>query len=241
MTNTDQLAHAFSAANCRLGVELFKNWEYAEGRECLRKDGFAMKYDMTFRMLKIVLDGITKKEIRDKKIMKDIGREYRAIAQRAGDIGSKNRLLGSYAMTAYYIAMNRFDGLSPEENCRILEEGLGKSRLYKATMGSADSYFSEKNMASRRAWSKETHDPAHRKAYPNDWVVDVIEKGDGYEFGFDYTECGDCKLCRDEGCPELAKHICRLDYMTTDLMGVGLDRTMILSEGAPKCDFRFKR
>ena len=198
-----------------------------------------MKYDMTFRMLDVVLGSIAKKQIRDKQVMKKIHREYREIAERAGDIGKGNRLLGSYAMTAYFIAMNRHDGLTPEENCRIIEEGLRTSKLYKAFMGSAKSYFSEKSMASRREWSRETHDPAHRAAYPNDWVVDVIEQGEDFRFGFDYTECGDCKLCRDEGCPEVAKYICRLDYMTTDLLGVGLRRTEILSEGEDRCDFRF--
>ena len=72
-------------------------------------------------------------------------------------------------------------------------------------------------------------------------MVDVIEQGPDFTFGFDYRECGVCKLCRDEGCPELAPYLCRLDYMTTDMMGIHLERTMTLAEGAPKCDFRFRR
>ena len=198
-----------------------------------------MKYNMTFKMLGLVLGGITKKKVADKKTMKKIRTEYKAVVERAGDIGAGNRLLSSYGMTAWFIAMNRHDGLNAEENCRILEQGLRNSKLFRAFMGSADSYFSEKNMESRRKWSAETHDPAHKAQYPNDWMVDVLEKSEDYEFGFDYLECGDCKLCRDEGCPELAKYLCSLDYMTIDVMGLGLRRSGTLAEGCDKCDFRF--
>lgn len=33
-----------------------------------------------------------------------------------------------------------------------------------------------------------------------------------YELGYDYTECGVVKLCRDEGCPELAAYLCKFMY-----------------------------
>ena len=196
-----------------------------------------MKYNMTFRMIDLVFTEITRKAGIDACVRKNIRKEYRAVVDRAEDIGSGNTLLGAYAMMAYFIAMNRFDGLTPEENCRMLEKGLAKSRLYKLAMGSADNYFSEKKMEFRRKWARETHE----KKYRNDWVVNVLEKTPDYEFGFDYLECGVCKLGRDEACPELARYLCRLDYMTTDMMGVHLERTMTLAEGCPKCDFRFSR
>ena len=196
-----------------------------------------MKFNMTFRMIGMVFGGIVKKNIHDPKVRKSIKKEDRAVVDRAADIGPKNTLLGAYAMMAYFIAMNRFGGLSPEENCRMVEKGLAESKLYKLAMGDAEHYFSPKKMEQRRKWSRETHE----KKYENDWVVDVLEKTPDYEFGFDYLECGVCKLGRDEGCPELAKYLCRLDYMTTDMMGVRLKRTMTLAEGKPRCDFRFSR
>ena len=196
-----------------------------------------MKYNTTFRMLGMVLNGIVKKALPDRQEPKRIMTTYREIVERASDIGGKNTLLGAYGLAAYFIAMNRWGRRSPEENCAILEEGLRHSRAYRLTMGSADSYFSEKHMAARRKWSAETY----QKRYPNDWVVDVLEKTEDFEFGFDYRECGVCKLCRDEGCFELAKYLCRLDYMTSEIMGVKLDRTMTLAEGGDHCDFRFSR
>ena len=196
-----------------------------------------MQYNLTFRMMGMILNGIVKKEIRDRAVQLAIGKTYKSIVLRASDIGSGNTLLGAYGLAAYFIAMNRCDGLTPEQNCAIMENGLRNSKAYKLTMGSADSYFSEKHMAARRKWSKETY----ARKYPNDWVVDVLEMTDDYDFGFDYHECGVCKLCQDEGCFEYAKYLCRLDYMTSDMMGIRLVRTKTLADGDEKCDFRFSR
>lgn len=196
-----------------------------------------MKNNMTFTMFGMVLNGIVKKEIHDKKVLDKIKKEYKDVLFRASDIGSDNMLVGSYALAAYFIAMNRSDGFSAKKNCDIMEDGLRKSRIFKMAMGSADAYFSEKKMEKRRQWSKQTYE----RKYKNDWVVDVLEKTDDYEFGFDYHECGVCKLCQDEGCPELAKYLCRLDYMIVDVMGITLKRTMTLADGGEKCDFRFIR
>lgn len=59
------------------------------------------------------------------------------------------------------------------------------------------------------------------------------------DLGYDYYECGICKICKDEGCPELAKHLCKLDFMMADLMNAKLVRTKTLAEGADYCDFRY--
>ena len=190
-----------------------------------------------FRMLWIVFSGIMKRADLDKNVQRKVKEEYKSIVERAADIGDRNRLLGSYGLAAFFIALNRNTGLDKEENYAILEDGLKNSRLYKTFMGDSKKYFSEKNMESRRKWSEETY----RKKYKNDWVVDVLEKSDDYEFGFDYRECGVCKLCSDEGCPELAQYLCRLDFMTVEMMGIHLERTKTLAEGYDKCDFRFSR
>ena len=198
-----------------------------------------MKYTMMMAAVGKALDGMIKGEVSDPKVRKAVRQEYRAVMERASDIGSSNKLLSSYLLAAYFIGMNRSTGLSPEENIRILEDGMRKSRALKLFMGDSKSYFSQKAMESRKTWSALTHDESHRKQYPNDWVVDFLPGEGKYAFGFDYLECGVCKLCRDEGCPDLAKFLCRLDYMLVEIMGLHLDRTQVLAEGKEKCDFRF--
>ena len=196
-----------------------------------------MQYSFTIRAIGSVLTGIIKAGVPDKAVQRKIKQTYKEIIQRASDIGADNKLIMSYLLAAYFIAMNREDGLSPEENLELLDKGMRKSKLVKTLMGSSKGYFSEKNMESRRAWSKKTHE----KRYKNDWVVDVLEKTDDYEFGLDYTECGVCKLCRDEGCPQWAQYLCRLDFMLVEIMDIHLERTTTLADGGDKCDFRFSK
>ena len=194
-----------------------------------------MKYSTQARMFGMVYGSLVKNEITNKKVLSAIKKEYRAIMGRASDIGSHNNLFSSYTLCAYFIAMNRVTKLSPQANCKILERQMEKSKLLKSFLGSKEQYCSEKKMEFRRKWSAETHE----KKYENDWVVDIVPGNGQYLFGFDYWECGVCKLCRDEGCPELAKYLCRLDYMLISLVGLKLERTGTLADGAPKCDFRF--
>jgi hypothetical protein len=48
-------------------------------------------------------------------------------------------------------------------------------------------------------------------------------------------------LCRDEGCFELAKYICKMDFVLAEIMGMRLERTQTIAEGCEKCDFRYHR
>ena len=59
-------------------------------------------------------------------------------------------------------------------------------------------------MPARLKWSKESH----KRKYENDWVVDILPGNESYDLGYDYHECGICKLCQDEGCPDLAAYLC---------------------------------
>lgn len=201
-----------------------------------------MNYGTTEKIMPVFLFSICKKEFSkyglDISLLKNkIKSEYKAIISRAKSIGDKNRLITSYLLAAYFIAINRSSGLSPEENYSVLESGLKKSRIFRMLCGNGKTYFDEKKMDSRRKWDTQSHE----RKYENDWVVSFIEGNEDFVFGFDYYECGVCKLCRDEGCFELAKYMCRLDFLMVGLMGIRLERTKTLAEGGDFCDFRFKR
>lgn len=89
----------------------------------------------------------------------------------------------------------------------------------------------------KQKWAESTKE----RHYENDWVVELLPGNDEYDLGYDYLECGICKLCQAEGCPQFAKYLCRLDYMFAETMGLRLERTSTLAEGGNKCDFRFSR
>lgn len=199
-----------------------------------------MQYGMMNKIYGQFFYHVCKKGLREHvtgkhSLKKPILQEYKCINLRAKDIGVGNKLMSAYMMAAYFISMNRFTGLTPEENYEIFEKGLSRSKLFQVMLGSADSYLDEKKWADRKEWEKNTH----KRQYENDWVVTVIKGNGDFELGYDYEECGVCKLCRDEGCFELAKYLCRLDFLMAEIMGMKLERTKTLAEGAQRCDFRY--
>ena len=171
-----------------------------------------------------------------KNTSRKIAKEHKIILDRAKDIGKSN-LLSSYIMGSYFIALNRSTGRSAEENYEIFRDGLCASKLFHKIMGDADSYLDPKRIPARRQWSEDSH----KRKYENDWVVDILPGNDEYDLGYDYLECGTCKLCYDEGCPELAQYLCRMDFVIADIMNMKLVRTGTIAEGAKYCDFRYSR
>lgn len=171
-----------------------------------------------------------------KDVAKKIAKEHEQIVERAKGIGN-SKLLSSYIMGSYFIALNRSTGRSAEENYEIFRDGLCASKLFHKVMGDADSYLDPKRMPGRLQWSEDSH----KRKYKNDWVVDILPGNDEYDLGYDYHECGICKLCQDEGCPELAAYLCRMDYVLADIMHMELVRTGTIAEGASYCDFRYSR
>ena len=196
-----------------------------------------MKYQMNEKVYHFAYSTLLKSGNLSGEQKKALKKEYRAIMERAKDIGQKNTLLGSYTLGAFFIAFVRTSGKTPDECYDILEKGVEGSKLFKMAFGDAESYLSEKNMTRRYAWDKETHE--HK--YENDWVVDVLGPCEDYDLGYDYTECGVVKLCADEGCPELAHYLCQLDFLLSSQIGLELKRTTTLADGGEKCDFRYSR
>ena len=81
---------------------------------------------------------------------KAIKQDYRAILTRAKDIG-KSRLMSSYCMGAYFIALNRNTTLSPEECYAMYKDGLSANQLFHKVMGNADSYLDAKKLPARKS------------------------------------------------------------------------------------------
>ena len=194
-----------------------------------------MYYNFVIKGFGCVLNGLIKREIHNKNIVKDVHKEYKDIMLRAKDIGSKNIFGTSYAMGAYYLAMCRETNLSPEENFEILNKGIIGSKVFKMFLGNAEGYLSEKSMNERKIHAKESH----KRKYENDWVWDIVDKDDKYDGGYNYYECGVCKLFKDEGASDLVKYVCKLDYGMFEMIGITLTRTKTIADGNDLCDFRF--
>ena len=82
---------------------------------------------------------------------------------------------------------------------------------------------------------------SHQRLYPGDWVFDVVEgKGETFDWGIDYSECGICKFFQTQGAPELTPYLCLLDFPMSEATDSGLTRTETLANGDQRCNFRYK-
>ncbi len=194
-----------------------------------------MKNNLTFRLIGFCMPLLTKKAVPTPAIRQAVVQEYYAVCARAKDIGTDNPWLNCYAIGAWFIAVNRCNALSPDENYTIIEQGFQNNLLFRWHMSSADRFLKENNrFGTFEKWKAKTSGCP----YENDWNRTLLPPMSGCELAFDFTECGICKLCRDEGCFELAHYLCRLDYMMTELANLRLKRTSTLADGGEKCDFR---
>lgn len=83
---------------------------------------------------------------------------------------------------------------------------------------------------------------SQQRRYAGGFVLSYVE-GDGREFdyGFDYSQCANCKFLRAENAFELAPYVCATDKPISELMGWGLTRPKTIADGFPICGFRFKK
>lgn len=77
-------------------------------------------------------------------------------------------------------------------------------------------------------------------AYPGGWRKVIVED-DAYDFAQDVTECGIVTLFKEHGKEQYTPYMCLGDYPMFRSLGIGFTRTQTIGNGAPICDFRFKK
>lgn len=110
------------------------------------------------------------------KKYKCIQTEYNRIIGRAKDIGP-SKLMCSYCMGAYFIALQRVMNMPAEECYEIFKDGLYANQLFHKALGTADSYLDPQKLPGRKKWSEESH----LNQYENDWIVDILDQTDTYD------------------------------------------------------------
>ena len=108
-----------------------------------------MKNRLGVKVLYHFYHSAVKAELKKRGFSKDvsgkINEEHKRIIGRAKEIG-KSRLLSSYIMATYFIAMNRSTGKSAEENYEILRDGLCASKLFHKAIGDVEHYLDPNKM-----------------------------------------------------------------------------------------------
>ncbi len=201
-----------------------------------------MKYNIYSRIVPLLLKGPVYRSMKYRlpdvltsDYKKRVKREYRAIIERTEGIGGvkNNELEMTLMFAAFPIALYKCaDGKMDEESFKAFVQSVCDSHMMK--------FVSER----KKAFSKKTIDKQRRAArksqrrkYKNDWVTTFdYQEGSG-EYYITHTECGVCKIARQEGVFHLVKYMCVMDYPSYEYQGVVLDRTKTIGYGDDCCNF----
>lgn len=163
--------------------------------------------------------------------------EYRDILERTEGIGGvkSNPLTINFINGAMMIAvhMSVLGWLSEEQIGDIYIEAMRQCFVVK--MKYKENIFTEKWQNKQSA----AYERSKKNGYKNDWVGELVKGKKIDEFSFNYSACGICKLCQQEGCAGLAKQMCRFDYVSAEMRGAELKRTKTIADGDGMCDFWF--
>ncbi len=177
-------------------------------------------------------------------LVADARQEFESLIPQLPYIGGKQPFTEFIVFTGMLLALYRVakvQGKTAEQTGELVFE-IGRAFL-KSPLAFLLRLFKMVDF-SPRTWErmKERALESHQRKYPDGYVYDFVE-GDGktFDYGVDYLECASCKYLTREGAPELASYLCPVDILYSDALGWGLVRTQTLAEGAPKCDFRFKK
>jgi hypothetical protein len=179
------------------------------------------------------------------RILKDARKEYEAIIPELPYWGKNNMMTGFLIGSSYCLAIYRVlkkHGKSVAEIGKILYE-MVEARLGRVPIPVFWLFYGKlKYGKSYRERLKKQAITSQKKQYPGDYVFTYIE-GDGKEFdyGYDITECGVYKFLQAQHADELAPFLCLVDFPLSKAFGRGLVRNKTISEGAEKCDFRYKK
>ncbi len=169
--------------------------------------------------------------------VKSVKKEYKAIIARQPEVGGrKNNLIMGLYLAAYTFA---FYKVAPHIVTEEVYEGLVRAVAYSPStekLYKGKNFFTKKNMTTRErlAVDKEYN------SYSENWK---------YTFSYDlsvpkceiiYTECAICKMAEREGCFNLMKYACVLDYTSQEFMGNTLTRTKTIGNGDDICDFHIE-
>jgi len=211
-----------------------------------QRPGLLKAYDKAAkRVYKVLLTRFDNDPATTDALVKEIREEYESVIPQLPYIGGKgNRLTRNLEHSATFLAMYRVlkrHGKSANEVgeivYRITESWYGSyPRWLLRLLGKWQ--FTKLNARNLKRWAARSQ----RRRYPADFVYTFVEgDGEDFDFGVDYTECGICKFYHAQDADVFTPHLCPLDYAISKALGLGMVRKTTISEGAARCDFRFKR
>jgi L-2-amino-thiazoline-4-carboxylic acid hydrolase-like protein len=185
-------------------------------------------------------------QVFSENLLRDARQEFEMLIPAIPYIGgSKNRwtsdLIESVQLLAFFRAMKK-RGKTPEESGEIVRKGMQARlsqypRFLLKLIGRLQ--FSRLFLRQLEKQSLESQ----KREYPGNFVAHMVYPDDHREFdwGIDFTECAIYSLYKAQDACEFLPYVCRLDEITSEAFGLGMERTSTLSGGADRCNPRLKR
>jgi hypothetical protein len=153
--------------------------------------------------------------------------------------GERNHLTWSLISSVQYLAffqtMDDF-GKPAGESGKVLYDAI--ETLEPAPPIPPAKRLSQQELMERRRKRAEW---SQKREFKGDWIYEFVEgNGRDFDFGYNFTQCATDKFYRAQGAQAYMPYYCFLDFPICQRDGLGLHRTMTLSENHPVCNFRFK-
>lgn len=134
------------------------------------------------------------------------------------------------------------------------QKGLSKYQIGKIIFDAFDGYFNSNPRIIRYIMGKlssteffvnaikKNNDKSLLKEHKGDFVIKNVDpNGEEFDFGYNYTECAIHKLFKKHNKEQYLQYVCLGDYALFKSFNIGFYRTQTIANGAPLCDFRFKK
>lgn len=141
-------------------------------------------------------------------IRREVMAEFAVVLAQMPDVGgAANRMSDFFMRLTGFLAIGR---VLRRHGMAVAAIGEIERETYKAQLlavpeeerlAAGRQFMSPQNRALLRTQAAGSATEAHRQAYPDDFVYDVVEPGPGddFEFGIDYRACGFCKFAARHG------------------------------------------
>lgn len=200
-----------------------------------------MKYGLVGALIPKIMDGMvytyTKQALPDidiKEFKRKHRAEYKAMVKRTPGVGGmkENTLYSTYYIACYGFAYYKADPgkITDEIFGGMINAVCDSDKMVKAykDKGAFDKKLMEKY--------KKGAERSQRCEYPMDWKFTFSFDPSVPEYYLTYTECGVCKIAKQEKLEFLVPHMCAMDYKMIELRGGTLIRTKTIGNGDDCCN-----
>ncbi len=88
-----------------------------------------------------------------------------------------------------------------------------------------------------RAFAAQTQE----REYPEDFVATYLEGDEGFDWGWEFSECAVCKFMTAQGIEDLLPFCSFVDHVHSTAMGMGMEHVTVIGMGDPVCRIELKR